>query len=44
MGHCPDCGRDIDELVSSETNISSGIVYECPECEAILGVSDAVDL
>jgi len=44
MGHCPDCGVEVDELAVSETRIASGIVYECPDCGAIVGVSDATDL
>lgn len=44
MGHCLDCGEEIDELGVSETEITSGVVYECPNCGAILGVSDALDL
>lgn len=44
MGHCPECERQIDELAVSDTAISSGVVYECPHCAAILGVSDAIDL
>jgi hypothetical protein len=44
MGKCPQCGQDADELVVSDTEIVSGIVYECPSCEAILGTSDATDI
>jgi DNA-directed RNA polymerase subunit RPC12/RpoP len=44
MGHCLDCGADLDELVVSETRIASGIVYECPSCGAIAGVADATDI
>ena len=44
MGHCPDCGRDLESVVLSDTDVVSGVVYECPECGAILGVSDALDM
>lgn len=44
MGHCPDCGREVEEVAVSETQVTSGVVYECPKCGAILGVSDALDL
>jgi DNA-directed RNA polymerase subunit RPC12/RpoP len=44
MGHCIDCGADVEELVVSETQIISGIVYECPKCGAIAGVADATDI
>lgn len=43
MGHCPDCGEEIDQLVVSETEIASGVVYERPKCGAILAASDALD-
>lgn len=44
MGHCPDCGQEVDELVVSETDVVSGLVHECPNCNAIMGVSDATDI
>ena len=44
MGHCSDCGAEIDELAVSKTAVPSGIVYECPECGAIIGVADATDI
>lgn len=44
MGHCVDCGEELDSVVLSETDVVSGVVYECPECGAILGVSDALDM
>lgn len=49
MGHCPECGKDIAELVQSYmgTTMVNGaeadvFVWECPECGAILGTSDSV--
>jgi predicted RNA-binding Zn-ribbon protein involved in translation (DUF1610 family) len=44
MGHCVDCGDEVDELLVSETQVASGVVYECPNCGAIAGVSDATDI
>jgi predicted RNA-binding Zn-ribbon protein involved in translation (DUF1610 family) len=44
MGHCQDCGEDIDELAVSDTGVASGVVYECPACGVIVGVADATDI
>lgn len=44
MGYCPECGETVTELAVSETTVASGVVYECPSCEAIIGVSDATDV
>lgn len=44
MGHCPYCDREIESVAVSETEVVSGVVYECPKCAAILGVSDALDM
>lgn len=44
MGWCPECENELEELAISETDVVSGLVHECPECGAILGVSDATDL
>jgi len=34
----------VESVVLSDTDVVSGVVYECPECGAILGVSDALDM
>ncbi|MDS0294580.1 hypothetical protein [Halogeometricum luteum] len=41
MGHCPDCGEELVEVVESDTaaKFSTGRVWECSECGAILGVT-----
>lgn len=44
MGHCSDCGEELASVAVSDTEVASGVVYECPECGAILGVSDALDM
>ena len=44
MGNCPDCGEELESVAVSETEVVSGVVYECPACGVILGVSDALDM
>lgn len=44
MGHCPYCEEPLESVAVSDTEVTSGVVYECGECGAILGVSDALDL
>lgn len=44
MGRCIDCGEELESVVVSETEVASGVVYECPDCGVILGVSDALDM
>ena len=42
MGHCIGCGAEIIEVVESDTDakFSDANVWECPECGAVLGVSE----
>ena len=44
MGNCPECGQAVEELPVSDTQVTSGVVYECPHCEAIVGIVDATDI
>jgi predicted RNA-binding Zn-ribbon protein involved in translation (DUF1610 family) len=44
MGLCPECGQSAEELPVSDTRVESGVVYECPHCETIVGVVDATDI
>jgi len=44
MGDCPECGQAVDELPVSDTTVASGVVYECPHCEAIVDIVDATDI
>lgn len=44
MGKCPYCSTELESVAVSETEVASGVVYECPDCGAILGVSDALDM
>lgn len=42
MGHCLGCGTEIVEVVESDTDakFSDATPWECPECGAILGVTE----
>jgi uncharacterized Zn finger protein len=42
MGHCPECGQELLEVVESDTDakFSDATVWECSECGAILGVTE----
>jgi predicted nucleic acid-binding Zn-ribbon protein len=43
MGHCIGCGAELLEVVESDTDTrynGDGTVWECPECGAVLGVSE----
>ena len=43
MGSCPGCDTEIREVVESDTDArytGGATVWECPNCGAILGVSE----
>jgi uncharacterized protein with PIN domain len=42
MGHCLACGEELREVIKSDTaaKLSDAKVWECPECGAILGVTE----
>jgi uncharacterized protein with PIN domain len=43
MAVCPDCGGDITEWanrVEQAPRASTPLVWTCPECDVVLGISD----
>lgn len=42
MGHCIACGEELVEVIESDTDAKyrDATVWECPECGAVLGVSE----